>query len=125
MFKNFNGNEVEKAQALLGIKVIKISVETGYFEGAFYHAMDNVNLDADKKEVVKKKLEQFKSIMLSFNNDDDFTEEFWEKVMNINKEIYEILGLTEEEYYTYSIEFASKHEELTMETVSKQMAIVE
>lgn len=125
MFKNFNGIEVTKEEVLLGVKVLKISVETGYFGGAFHYAADHVDLDADKREVVEKELESFESMMRSFNNDDDFTEEFWEKVMNINKEIYEILGLTEEEYYAYSIEFASKHEELTMETVSKQMAIVE
>lgn len=124
MFKNFNGIEVTKAEALLGVKALKISVETGYFGGAFHYAVDHVDLDADKREAVEKKLESFESMMLSFNNDDDFTEEFWEKIMNINKEIYEILGLTEEEYYSYSVEFASKNEELTMETVSKQMELV-
>ena len=124
MFKNFNGIEVTKEEALLGVKALKISVETGYFGGAFHYATDHVDLDADKREVVEKELESFESMMRSFNNDDDFTQEFWDKIMDINKKIYEILGLTEEEYYSYSVEFASKNEELIMETVSKQMELV-
>ena len=124
MFKNFNGIEVTKEEALLGIKTLKISVETGYFGGSFHYAVDHVDLDADKREVVEKELELFESMMRSFNNDDDFAQEFWDKIMDINKKIYEILGLTEEEYYTYSVEFASKNEELAMETFGKQMELV-
>lgn len=124
MFKDFNGNEVEKAQALLGVKVLKIVFETGFFMGAFEYTMDKVNPDVDKKSLLEEKLESLTSLMETYNDESDFTEEFWNKMMNINKEIYEIFGLTEEEYYAYSVEYSSKNEELTTKTVMKQMELL-
>lgn len=124
MFKNFNGDELTKSEALLAVKLLKITFETGYFEGSFNYAMEKTNLDADTKEVITKELESLKSLILSINNDEDFTEEFWNKIMDLNKKIYKIFGLNEEEYYTYSVEFASKNEELAMETFGKQMELV-
>lgn len=85
MFKNFNGDELTKSEALLAVKVLKITFETGYFEESFNYAMEKTNLDADKKEVITKELESLKSLILSLNNDEDFTEEFWNKIMDLNK----------------------------------------
>ena len=59
-----------------------------------------------------------------FNNDDDFSEELWYEIDNINKKMYDIFGLTEEEYYAIGVEYAQSNPELAVETAIKQFELI-
>ena len=124
MFKNFKGIEMTKEQVLLATKVLKISFDTGLFVKTFEYAMDKKDIDASTREELNAELNKLTLLMDSFNMDDDVTEEFWNELQDMNKKIYEIFGLEEEEYYTISVEFCQNNVELAMETAVKQLELV-
>lgn len=125
MFKNFKGITVTEYQALLSIKLLKISFETGLFQKTFEYAIDKQNFDADTKAQLNDSLKELTSCLELFNNDDDLSEELWNKLDKLNKKMYDIFGLNEEEYYTIAVEFAQANEELAVETVTKQFELIE
>lgn len=124
MFKNFKGIEMTKEQVVLATKVLKISFDTGFFVKTFEYAMDKKDIDASTREELNAELNKLTLLMDSFNMDDDVTEEFWNELQDMNKKIYEIFGLEEEEYYTISVEFCQNNVELAMETAAKQLKLV-
>nr|DAP68196.1 MAG TPA: hypothetical protein [Caudoviricetes sp.] len=124
MFKNFKGIEMTKEQVVLATKVLKISFDTGLFVKTFEYAMDKKDIDASTREELNTELNKLTLLMDSFNIDDDVTEEFWNELQDMNKKIYEIFGLEEEEYYTISVEFCQNNVELAMETAVKQLELV-
>ncbi len=124
MFKNFKGIEMTKEQVVLATKVLKISFDTGLFVKTFEYAMDKKDIDASTREELNTELNKLALLMDSFNIDDYVTEEFWNELQDMNKKIYEIFGLEEEEYYTISVEFCQNNVELAMETAVKQLELV-
>lgn len=124
MFKNFKGTIITEDQALFAIKVLKISIETELFQKTFEYAMDKQNVDADTKDQLNALLQELITCLELFNNDDDFSEELWNEIDNINKKMYDIFKLTEEEYYAISIEFAQANAELAVETAIKQFELL-
>ena len=124
MFKNFKGIEMTKEQVVLVTKVLKISFDTGLFVKTFEYAMDKKDIDASTREELNTELNKLTLLMDSFNIDDYVTEEFWNELQDMNKKIYEIFGLEEEEYYTISVEFCQNNVELAMETAVKQLELV-
>lgn len=124
MFKNFKGITVTEDQALLSIKLLKISFETGLFQKTYEYAMDKQNVDAITKEQLKDLLKELTSCLELFNNDDDLSEELWNKMDKLNKKMYDIFGLNEEEYYTIAVEFAQENAELAVETAIKQFELI-
>ena len=124
MFKNFKGITVTEDQALLSIKLLKISFETGLFQKTYEYAMDKQNVDAITKEQLKDLLKELTSCLELFNNDNDLSEELWNKLDKLNKKMYDIFGLDEEEYYTIAVEFAQANEELAIETAIKQFELI-
>lgn len=124
MFKNFKGIIITEDQALFAIKVLKISIETELFQKTFEYAMDKQNVDADTKDQLNALLQELITCLELFNNDDDFSEELWNEIDNINKKMYDIFKLTEEEYYAISIEFAQANAELAVETAIKQFELL-
>lgn len=125
MFKNFKGIIITEDQALFAIKVLKISIETELFQKTFEYAMDKQNVDADTKDQLNALLQELITCLELFNNDDDFSEELWNEIDNINKKMYDIFKLTEEEYYAISIEFAQANAELAVETAIKQFELLD
>jgi hypothetical protein len=124
MFKNFKGITVAEDQALLSIKLLKISFETGLFQKTYEYAMDKQNVDAITKEQLNDLLKELTSCLELFNNDDDLSEELWNKMDKLNKKMYDIFGLNEEEYYTIAVEFAQENAELSVETAIKQFELI-
>lgn len=124
MFKNFKGIEMTKEQVVLATKVLKISFDTGLFVKTFEYAMNKKAIDASTREELNTELNKLTLLMDSFNIDDYVTEEFWNELQDMNKKIYEIFGLEEEEYYTISVEFCQNNVELAMETAVKQLELV-
>lgn len=124
MFKNFKGITVTEDQALLSIKLLKISFETGLFQKTYEYAIDKQNVDAITKEQLNDLLKELTSCLELFNNDDDLSEELWNKLDKLNKKMYDIFRLNEEEYYTIAVEFAQENEELAVETAIKQFELI-
>lgn len=124
MFKNFKGIIVTEDQALLSIKLLKISFETGLFQKTYEYAIDKQNVDAITKEQLNDLLKELTSCLELFNNDDDLSEELWNKMDKLNKKMYNIFGLNEEEYYTIAVEFAQENAELAVETAIKQFELI-
>lgn len=125
MFKNFKGITVTEDQALLSIKLLKISFETGLFQKTYEYAIDKQNVDAITKEQLNDLLKELTLCLELFNNDDDLSEELWNKLDKLNKKMYDIFRLNEEEYYTIAVEFAQENEELAVETAIKQFELIE
>lgn len=124
MFKNFKGITVTEDQALLSIKLLKISFETGLFQKTYEYAIDKQNVDAITKEQLNDLLKELTLCLELFNNDDDLSEELWNKLDKLNKKMYDIFRLNEEEYYTIAVEFAQENEELAVETAIKQFELI-
>ena len=124
MFKNFKGTVITEDQALLAMKMLKVGFETGLFQKSFEYAMDKQNVDSYTREQLNDLVQEATSRLEMFNNDEDFSEELWYEIDNINKKMYDIFGLTEEEYYAISIEYAQSNPELAVETAIKQFELL-
>ena len=124
MFKNFKGTVITEDQALLALKMLKVGFETGLFQKTFEYAMDKQNVDSYTREQLNDLSQEATSRLEMFNNDDDFSEELWYEIDNINKKMYDIFGLTEEEYYTIGVEYAQANPELAVETAIKQFELI-
>lgn len=124
MFKNFKGTVITEDQALLAMKMLKIGFETGLFQKTFKYAMDKQNVDSYTREQLNDLSQEATSRLEMFNNDDDFSEELWYEIDNINKKMYDIFGITEEEYYTIGVEYAQSNPELAVETAIKQFELI-
>lgn len=124
MFKNFKGTVITEDQALLALKLLKVGFETGLFQKSFEYAMDKQNVDSYTREQLNDLAQEATSSLEMFNNDDDFSEELWYEIDNINKKMYDIFGLTEEEYYAISVEYAQSNPELAVETAIKQFDLI-
>lgn len=125
MFKNFKGTVITEDQALLAMKMLKVGFETGLFQKSFEYAMDKQNVDSYTREQLNDLVQEATSRLEMFNNDDDFSEELWYEIDNINKKMYDIFGLTEEEYYAISVEYAQSNPELAVETAIKQFELID
>lgn len=124
MFKNFKGTVITEDQALLAMKLLKVGFETGLFQKSFEYAMDKQNVDSYTREQLNDLVQEATSRLEMFNNDDDFSEELWYEIDNINKKMYDIFGLTEEEYYAIGDEYAQSNPELAVETAIKQFDLI-
>ena len=124
MFKNFKGTVITEDQALLAMKLLKVGFETGLFQKSFEYAMDKQNVDSYTREQLNDLVQEATSRLEMFNNDDDFSEELWYEIDNINKKMYDIFGLTEEEYYAIGNEYAQSNPELAVETAIKQFDLI-
>lgn len=124
MFKNFKGTVITEDQALLAMKMLKVGFETGLFQKTFEYAMDKQNVDSYTREQLNDLSQEATSRLEMFNNDDDFSEELWYEIDNINKKMYDIFGITEEEYYTIGVEYAQSNPELAVETAIKQFELI-
>ena len=88
--------------------------------------MDKQNVDSYTREQLNDLVQEATSRLEMFNNDDDFSEELWYEIDNINKKMYDIFGLTEEEeYYAISVEYAQSNPELAVETSIKQFELID
>lgn len=124
MFKNFKGTVITEDQALLAMKLLKVGFETGLFQNTFEYAMDKQNVDSYTREQLNDLVQDATSSLEMFNNDEDFSEELWYEIDNINKKMYDIFGLTEEEYYAIGVEYAQSNPELAVETAIKQFDLI-
>nr|DAR78789.1 MAG TPA: hypothetical protein [Caudoviricetes sp.] len=124
MFKNFKGTVITEDQALLAMKMLKVGFETGLFQKTFEYAMDKQNVDSYTREQLNVLTQEATSRLEMFNNDEDFSEELWYEIDNINKKMYDIFGITEEEYYTIGVEYAQSNPELAVETAIKQFDLI-
>ena len=124
MFKNFKGTVITEDQALLALKLLKVGFETGLFQKSFEYAMDKQNVDSYTREQLNDLVQEATSRLEMFNNDEDFSEELWYEIDNINKKMYDIFGLTEEEYYVIGVEYAQSNPELAVETAIKQFELI-
>ena len=125
MFKNFKGTVITEDQALLAMKLLKVGFETGLFQNTFEYAMDKQNVDSYTREQLNDLVQEATSSLEMFNNDEDFSEELWYEIDNINKKMYDIFGLTEEEYYSIGVEYAQSNPELAVETAIKQFELID
>ena len=124
MLKNFKGTVITEDQALLAMKLLKVSFETGLFQKTFEYAMGKQNVDSYTREQLNDLSQEATSRLEMFNNDEDLSEELWYEIDNINKKMYDIFGLTEEEYYTIGVEYAQSNPELAVETAIKQFELI-
>lgn len=123
MFKNFKGTVITEDQALLAMKMLKVGFETGLFQKTFEYAMGKQNVDSYTREQLNVLTQEATSRLEMFNNDEDFSEELWYEIDNINKKMYDIFGITEE-YYTIGVEYAQSNPELAVETAIKQFDLI-